>query len=108
LLGGYLASLSTELVSKEYQKRKNQNPRYSLRAFARDIGLNSGTLSSILKGRRKLPAHLFNDLSQKIESLSEHKDLFKNEFQRAQRSQNKSINFERLVDAQLWNLKFHS
>lgn len=38
----------------ELNKRKLQDPKYSLRAFARDLKISSGRLSDILKGRRGL------------------------------------------------------
>jgi transcriptional regulator with XRE-family HTH domain len=41
-------------VEKQLLVRCRKNPRYSLRAFARSIGLSHATLSSLLRGRRKL------------------------------------------------------
>ena len=41
-------------LQKEFIKRNDKNENYSLRAFANHIGLNHGTLSSILSGKRKI------------------------------------------------------
>lgn len=46
----------TELLVEELRRRLRDNPRYSLRAFARSLKLSPGALSEILRGRRNLPA----------------------------------------------------
>lgn len=46
-------------LEEHFQERKNRNPIYSLRAYARDLGLHPSTLSKVLKGERGLP---FSDL----------------------------------------------
>lgn len=38
--------------------RQQRNPRYSLRAFARDLWTDHATLSQILRGRRRLSARM--------------------------------------------------
>jgi hypothetical protein len=38
----------------EFRRRTGRNPRYSLRAFARDLGSDHATLSQIFRGRRSL------------------------------------------------------
>ena len=38
----------------EFRERKRRNPKYSLRAFARTLQIDSATLSKILKGSRTL------------------------------------------------------
>jgi transcriptional regulator with XRE-family HTH domain len=37
-----------------FNERKDKNPRYSLRAFARSLGVSSGQLSEILSSKRPL------------------------------------------------------
>lgn len=41
-------------LSHEFSRRVRFNPRYSLRAYARALGLSSGALSEILRSRRPL------------------------------------------------------
>ncbi len=48
---------------KEVQKR---NPKYSLRALARDLEISHSTLSSIINGKRKPSANLFIRLKKKL------------------------------------------
>lgn len=45
----------TGRLREEFSRRRAANPRYSLRAFARFLGLEHSTLSQILRGRRALP-----------------------------------------------------
>jgi uncharacterized protein (TIGR02147 family) len=43
-----------KLLNKEFEDRQSRNSRYSLRAFARDLGIDSSSLSQVLSGKRKL------------------------------------------------------
>ena len=40
-----------EVLKQVLQKRAGNNPSYSQRAFARDLGISPSTLSEVLKGR---------------------------------------------------------
>jgi len=42
-------------IAGHLASRQRRNPQYSLRSFARDIGLNPGTVSAIMQGRRTIP-----------------------------------------------------
>jgi uncharacterized protein (TIGR02147 family) len=44
-----------DILQKEFEQRHERNQRYTLRAYSQFLELNSGTLSAILKGKRKLP-----------------------------------------------------
>lgn len=41
-------------LSAEFARRRARNPRYSLRAFARHLGVDHATLSQWLRGRRPI------------------------------------------------------
>lgn len=43
-----------ELLREDFVRRRDRNQRYSVRAFARDLGLSAGTLSEVLRGKRVL------------------------------------------------------
>lgn len=43
-----------EQMKRTFAERCRKNPSYSLRAFARSLGMDSSTLSAILKGKRPL------------------------------------------------------
>ena len=55
-----------EILKARFEKRKSTNSRYSLRAFARDLGLNPGVLSAILNQKRGIPFQRVRDLSEKL------------------------------------------
>jgi len=55
-----------QYLLKEFERRYNANPSYSLRAFARDLEIHSGTLSSILNQRRAVGAKVLAHLMKKL------------------------------------------
>lgn len=69
-----------------FNERKDKNPRYSLRAFARSLGVSSGQLSEILSGKRPLSHKLgrriavamalTEDESQKLNNLIAQQSQF--------------------------------
>lgn len=58
--------LHVETLKRVLDERQRENPAYSLRAYARDLGLHSSTLSLILNYKRKLPQ---KNLAQVLEEL---------------------------------------
>ena len=44
-----------QILENEFHRRKFRNSAYSLRAYARDLGLGSSSLSEILSGSRNVP-----------------------------------------------------
>lgn len=63
----YLMKLKEELSLKQ-----RENPQYSLRAYARDLGIHPSTMSQIIKGNRPLP---FKDSGNVVMKLKlGHKD----------------------------------
>jgi hypothetical protein len=59
--GDYRAELTSEL-----DRRKAKNPRYSLRAFARDLGMTPAALSNVLSGRRNLSVDASIEIAEKL------------------------------------------
>jgi hypothetical protein len=45
-------------LNAEFSQRKKRSPRYSLRAFARDLHIHHGSLSRILRGQRDVSHRL--------------------------------------------------
>lgn len=43
-----------QLLNTEFDKRRKKNPAYSLRAFARDLGISKTSLGDVINGQRKL------------------------------------------------------
>ncbi|MGZ3744054.1 MAG: hypothetical protein ACXWRE_12165 [Pseudobdellovibrionaceae bacterium] len=59
---GELKTAADYLISI-FNERKEKNPRYSLRAFARSLGVSSGQLSEILSEKRPLSHKLARRIS---------------------------------------------
>ncbi|MGA8429060.1 MAG: helix-turn-helix transcriptional regulator [Candidatus Sulfotelmatobacter sp.] len=45
-----------ETLKREFDARRQRNPRYSLRAFAEFLATDHSTLSQIFRGKRRIPA----------------------------------------------------
>ncbi len=61
---------------QELQQRERINPQYTLRAFALALNLDSGTLSQILKGKRKLPKSHWLPVAKKLKLNKAEKQIF--------------------------------
>lgn len=53
-------------LKEELQRRASKNPAYSLRAFARDIGLTNSHLSMTLSGRKRISAETAEQIAQRM------------------------------------------
>lgn len=67
----YLAKMREGLSLKQ-----RNNPHYSLRAYARDIGIHPATLSQIINGKRALPAKDSEKVIEKLNLTPREKSLF--------------------------------
>src|SRR5689334_9211079 len=54
------------LLQREYESRCARNSRYSLRAFARDVGLSPGGLSQVLRGRMGLSEKTASRIAERL------------------------------------------
>lgn len=63
-------------LKEDLSLKQKQNPHYSLRAYARDLGLHSSTLSQILKGKRALPLKNAGEVAFKLNLGPKEKTLF--------------------------------
>jgi plasmid maintenance system antidote protein VapI len=54
MINGVALKTAADYLISIFRERKDKNPRYSLRAFARSLGVSSGQLSEILSGKRPL------------------------------------------------------
>jgi hypothetical protein len=53
-------------LTVEFDQRRRRNPRYSLRAYARDLGTDHATLSQLLRGRRLLSPRLVRQFGRRL------------------------------------------
>src|SRR3990167_1496767 len=56
-----------DYLQKEFIRRCQDNPKYSLRAFAKQLHISHATLSHILRGKRPLTGQTIHYLSKTLE-----------------------------------------
>jgi uncharacterized protein (TIGR02147 family) len=54
------------LLQSRYEALRQKNPQYSIRAFAKKVGLNSGAVSSIFNGKRNVSITLARRLAERL------------------------------------------
>jgi uncharacterized protein (TIGR02147 family) len=65
-----------QILRREFEKRKTKNPKYSLRAYARYLGVVPSRLSEIFSGKRGLSPEVAASLVDKLDFSSFEKGLF--------------------------------
>ncbi len=55
-----------QLLVTEIARRRHGNSRYSLRAYARDLGTDHATLSQVMRGRRVLTPRLVRQFGRRL------------------------------------------
>jgi plasmid maintenance system antidote protein VapI len=65
-----------QILKKKLLARQQKNPHYSLRAFARDIGLHPSSLSAVLKEKRNLPIDFCEQIVEKLDLSKKQKIEF--------------------------------
>jgi uncharacterized protein (TIGR02147 family) len=69
-------SFCAKVLSEELDRRAVRNGSYSLRAFARDLGVSAATLSNILGGKQSLSKTLAEKISHELSLPESSRDLF--------------------------------
>jgi uncharacterized protein (TIGR02147 family) len=93
-----LASMSyRELIKIDFDARKKINPRFSMRAYAKKLGLEPSTLSQILRGKRDLP---FSDAQKILSQLKLNFDQQKEFIHSLDRHTPKPSHYERFLNTQ--------
>lgn len=65
-----------QYLKRELEKRIHKNPRYSLRNFARHLGLSASHLSRVLNGKKKLSLELGIKISEKLKHSKSERTHF--------------------------------
>jgi len=55
-----------ELLQNEFRRRQTSNPSYSLRSFARDLGVTPGFVSGLFTGKRNLSVERSFEISKRL------------------------------------------
>ncbi len=64
----------TSYVRAEFNTRRDRNPSYSVRAFARDLGVSPSHLSEFLSGKANLSYDRAPSLAEKLNLKGEHRE----------------------------------
>jgi uncharacterized protein (TIGR02147 family) len=67
---------SRSFLNDEFKERRDKNPSYSLRSYARDAGVNSGVMSQILNGRRSFTRKQAEKIADALRMSDESKRKF--------------------------------
>ena len=68
-----------DVIKNNFETRLKKNPRYSLRAFARDLEVSVGRLSEILNSKSGLSLANAEKIANKLDLSAKEKDLFLNQ-----------------------------
>lgn len=60
-------TLVSEILAKQWRKKKRSRPNYSLRALARDLQMDPSFISRIFKGQKPLPTERVEDFVQMLD-----------------------------------------
>jgi uncharacterized protein (TIGR02147 family) len=68
---------ATSVLIKKFQEAQLKNPRWSQRAFAQKLGVSSGALSEMMKGKRPISGSLKKKMAETLQlSPSEQLEFF--------------------------------
>ena len=65
-----------EMLREELQRRTGRNPRYSLRAFAKCLGVDVAALSSVLSLKQTITLRTANKIVSKLDLPEKERDFF--------------------------------
>lgn len=63
-------------LQKQFADRCKKNPRYSLRAFAKNLDIDASSLSQILSGKRKLSKKAIQNICDKLSTSPKELQMF--------------------------------
>jgi uncharacterized protein (TIGR02147 family) len=69
-------SLSVALLKSDFFKKQSKNPNYSMRAFAKKLGVSHTVLSLIFSGKRRLSQQLAHQIVDKLDFTFKQRKLF--------------------------------
>lgn len=76
MLGPALMLNYRQIIQSEFSQRQRKNPQYSMRGFARDLGISQSFLSQVLNQKRKLSDERALLISQNLKFAKSYRNLF--------------------------------
>jgi len=97
-----------QALQNAFDERMRLNPRYSLRAFARDLGISPGFLSQVLSEKRGLNLAKATEVFNKLGIPPAEQKLYALEIQKHQkRSESKKSIVQKQIDSTLQHSRAH-
>ena len=82
-----------DLLDIEFEKKREKNKNYSLRAFARDLKVPAASLSHIMKRKRPPSDEFLNKAAKALKLTDDQKAKIKNESQQVYKFSQKEIDY---------------
>ena len=70
-------------LKERLEEKQKLNPKYSLRAYSRDLGVHFASLGQVIKGTRPLPKKNAKDVCERLGLTPKEKTLFMESFYRS-------------------------
>lgn len=99
-----------EIINKKFTEKKQRNSSYSIRAFSKKLDLNSGALSQIMRGKRRISKDFAEKIIEKLDLSVEEKADFLDPFLTQENIEQKSnipyteINTSPFLPEEMWVL----
>lgn len=90
--------MSQKLLDVEYEQRRRRNPLYSMRAFARDLGMPRTTVIDVLAGSRKLSKMNVEKVAMRLKLEKQELAQLENERRRTWPQLRSELNRKTLAD----------
>ena len=69
--------MNYRLILKDHLRRRQEiNPRYSLRAFAKKLGISPSKVSEVISGKKRISVERGEDVAKKLGLLGKEYELF--------------------------------
>jgi uncharacterized protein (TIGR02147 family) len=65
-----------DFLNATFLKKSQENPKFSLRAFARKLGLSPGSLHSLLTKKKRLSVERSHEIAEKLQLTEKERDYF--------------------------------
>lgn len=90
-----MSNYHLDVLRKHFEDRRRKNSSYSLRSYAKNLGVQPATLSHVLRAKREIPLNIANSIAARLNlSKLEQKKFLKSISEAKIKSVYKKTNFE--------------
>lgn len=65
-----------DILKEQLQRRQELNPQFSLRSFAKKLGVSPSKISEVLSGKKKLSVGRLEELAERLNLRDKEKEIF--------------------------------